>query len=127
MAESSKKPGVTWAPFELAIETKRPRCFASSLVLAPRLVKGPFGVNFNPNMLGCCLSIGLCGLVGLVGLVRAANNESEAWEMYFMPAMVWNTIASSGPVMSLIATSRQCTLPAVSRPPTSKLARSHLW
>ena len=84
MAESSKEPGVTRAPFELA---QRPRCFVCSLVLAPRLVKGLLGINFNPNMFGCCLLIALCALVGLVGLVCTANNGSESWEMYLAPTM----------------------------------------
>ena len=87
MAESSKEPGVTRAPFELALETQRPRCFVSSLVLAPRLFKGLLGINFNPKMFACCLLIALCALVGLVGLVCAANNGSEAWEVYLVPTM----------------------------------------
>ena len=80
MADSSKEPGVTRAPFELALETQRLQCFVSCLVLAPRLVKGLLGINFNPKMFGCCLLIAFCAPVGLVGLVCAAKNGSEAWE-----------------------------------------------
>ena len=87
MADSSKEPGVTRAAFELALETQRLRCFVPCLVLAPRLVKGLLGINFNPKMFNCCLLIAFCALVGLVGLVCAANNGSEAWEMYLVPAM----------------------------------------